>query len=168
MKQQNKEIYTAEQWERDNALKAVPGQQIEAVIYNDNFDIVPPLALPRAAADIAMSVYKIPVHAGFMMGEAADTTEAGPVYRAFGMNEYRGEKRYYYLGLFPQAKKLDGIYYYIEPAGGLPNDGLLPESYFANDQEAIRAAANLEAVLYRYTYIHGRQVGSVTLYDPIY
>ena len=57
-------IYTAEQWNKDGSFAALPGQEIEESIYNDLFNVLPPIDLPIAAAQDAQERYNIPVSPG--------------------------------------------------------------------------------------------------------
>lgn len=159
-------IYTAEQWDRDEALAAFPGQEIDAEIYESLLDVVPPLSLPWVAMNIGQDVYNICAQWGFLMGEAASTTEAGPVYRAFGRRSTDGEKHYYYLGLFPAERDLNGMFYYFGPGKGMYNSILLPESALQDRKTAIRAAEESGAILYFYELTRGRYVDSKKLYAP--
>ena len=64
-----KDIYTSEQWAADGSFKAEPGQEIEETVYNELFNVLPPLPLPIETAQRALTDLNIPVHAGFLMGE---------------------------------------------------------------------------------------------------
>lgn len=88
-------IYTHEQWCKDSAFKALPGQEIEASIYDEMLDVLPPKPLPRKAAEQSSKDYGISISAGFLMGEPHGFVGEGLTYLAFGMSG----KRCYYLGL---------------------------------------------------------------------
>lgn len=59
------EKYTVMQWELDGDFSAVPGQEIAPEIYDDLLNVVPPLSLPRDAAQKSLRDYGLPVDAGF-------------------------------------------------------------------------------------------------------
>lgn len=87
------EVYTMKQWNRDRIFSAAAGQEIEAGIYNDMLNCMPPLDLPEAAINSA----KRPVSAGFMMGEPYTANSAGNLlYMAF----IKSGGHFYYLGLY--------------------------------------------------------------------
>ena len=89
------ELYTMEQWKADRTFKAEPGQEITEDIYEEMLNCMPPRTLPREKARQALQDYKIPVNAGFLMGEPHSSDQRGQYYLAFGNNG----KHYYYLGL---------------------------------------------------------------------
>lgn len=159
-------IYTMEQWQRDRLFNAEPGQEIEAAIYEEMLNVMPPLTLPQGKARQALQDYKIPVHAGFLMGEPHSCDKDGQLYLAFGSNNYGKGSKYYYLGLAHAAPILNGKYYYMECMNAFVNGGLFKEKEFKNDQEAINTAADYEATLYKYEYRHGERISSSVLYDP--
>jgi hypothetical protein len=75
------ELYTMEQWKADRTFKAEPGQEIAADVYEQMLNCMPPKTLPQEKARQALQDYKIPVHAGFLMGEphsASPEGERGP------------------------------------------------------------------------------------------
>ena len=171
-------LYTMEQWTQDGTFKAEAGQEISAEVYEQMLNCMPPERLPRNKARQALQDYKIPVHAGFLMGEPHSTDSAGNLlYLAFGMNDYgSGIKRdphYYYLGLSIKEPELNGFYYFFDCLGllfngdhtGLP-DNCIPAKAFEDDKEAINTAANYEATLYKYEFENGVRKSSVTLYEP--
>ena len=84
--------YTREDWERDHDFNAVPGQEIDAEIYEEMFEVLPPIRLPRNERTEGFTC-------GFMVSEpvTADPTADRMLYRAYGK---RGGK-YYYIGLLP-------------------------------------------------------------------
>jgi len=92
-------VYTIEKWKSDKTFKAAPGQEITAEVYNEMLYCVPPEDLPGGKAYQAAQDYNIQVHAGFLMGEPASNGPDGPLYYAFGSNNYGKETKYYYLGL---------------------------------------------------------------------
>lgn len=89
------ELYTMEQWKADRTFKAEPGQEITEDIYEEMLNCMPPRTLPREKARQALQDYKIPVNAGFLIGEPHSSDQRGQYYMAFGNNG----KHYYYLGL---------------------------------------------------------------------
>lgn len=164
-------IYTAEQWAKDRTFKADAGQQIEASIYEEMLNCMPPKSLPRETAQKALREYNVPVHAGFLMGEPNSTNEAGQqLYLAFGMNDYgsgtKKEPKYFYLGLSVQEETLNGNYYYFDCMNAFLTERYFKETAFKGDSEAIETAANYEATLYKYTFKDGEPVETITLYDP--
>lgn len=159
-------IYDREQWEKDREFKADPGQEITEDIYNEMLNCMPPKNLPRGKARQALQDYRIPVHAGFLMGEPHSTSPEGELYLAFGMNNYGKGEHYYYLGLARPEKKLNGTYYYMDCMNAFVNDGLFPAKEFKDEQEAIQTAGNYEATLYKYEYRNGERVSSTVLYEP--
>ena len=160
-------IYTMEQWQADGTFNAAPGQGIEEAVYNEMLNCVPPKSLPSETAQRALNKYGIPVHAGFLMGEPHSSDDNGPLYMAFGMNQYK-KKCYFYLGLSHEEKRLNGIYYYMDCMNAFVNDGLFPASEFADDADAIRTAANYEATLHKYEYKDGIRTADAVLYEPRY
>lgn len=86
-------IYTVEQWEKDNSLKAKPGQQIAAEIYESLFDCLPPRRLPRAEFPVA-------VRMGFMFGEPYAHAEVNGRYLAFYAAFGRNGDACYFLGFY--------------------------------------------------------------------
>ena len=159
-------IYNREQWEADRTFKAQPGQEITADIYEEMFNCIPPKNLPRDKARQALQDYRVPVHAGFLMGEPHSTSPDGELYLAFGMNDYGKGAHYYYLGLALPEKKLHGTYYFMDCLNAFVNDGLFPASEFKDEQEAIHTAGDYEATLYKYEYRNGERISSIVLYDP--
>lgn len=160
------DVYTMEKWQQDRSFSAEPGQEITEDVYNEMLNCMPPKTLPRGKAEQALQDYRIPVHAGFLMGEPHSASKDGQLYLAFGMNDYGKGKHYYYLGLSLPAKVLHGTYYYFDCLNAFVNDGLFKESEFADDAEAISTGANYEATVYKYEYKHGERVSSKVLYDP--
>ena len=154
------------QWERDETFKAEPWQEIEAGIYEQMLNGVPPKTLPRSKAEEALQ-HNIPVHAGFLMGEPNSSDELGQKYLAFGMNDYGKGKHYYYLGLSrPVTRTTDGSYYFMDCLNAFVNNGLFPTAEFEDDADAIRTAADYEATLYKYEYRNGERISSRILYQP--
>lgn len=78
-------VYTRENWAADRSFNAAPGQEIEAEIYEEMFNVMPPMRLIDAQGCAA----------GFRVGEPYTHRDGKPLYMAFGK---RGGK-YYYLGL---------------------------------------------------------------------
>ena len=159
-------IYNREQWERDGAFNADPGQEITEDVYNEMLNCMPPKNLPRDKARQALQDLKIPVHAGFLMGEPYGHDKEGQLYLAFGMNDYGKGKHFYYLGLAHPEKLLHGTYYFMDCMNAFINNGVFPASEFKDEQEAIQTAGDYEATLYKYEYRNGRRVSSTDLYDP--
>lgn len=163
------DIYTMEQWEADGTFKAAPGQQISEGVYNTMLNCLDPLQLPQEAAIKALEDMKIPVHAGFLMGEPHSNDSKGLLYLAFGKNDYGKGPKYYYLGLARPAPKLrDGYYYYFDCMNAFINDGLYRADTFEGDQDAIDKAADYEATLYKYEFRNGEKVSTTVLYEPMF
>jgi len=85
-------VYTHEDWARDESFAAVPGQEITEDIYDEMFNCMPPLTLPRCERTRQFS-------AGFMMGEPNGTEPRTfkTMYLAFG----KADNRYYFIGSLP-------------------------------------------------------------------
>lgn len=163
------EIYTMNAWNQDKDFRADPGQEITEEVYENLLNIGPPLSLPRKAASRALSEYRLPIAAGFMLGEPAkDSPEGRAMYAAFGMYHCRGGARYYYLGLSERDPVLDGIYYYLECMEALGDNNLFPGDTFRDDRDAVLMAADYEATLYRIQYKGGILVSKEKLYQPPY
>ena len=161
------DIYTIEQWETDRNFKAQPGQEITEAVYEEMLNCLPHRTLQQQRARKELQDYKIPVHAGFLMGEPHSSDKRGQYYLAFGMNDYGKGKHYYYLGLSLPIKKIaDGSYYFMDCMNAFVNDGLFPAAEFKDDADAIQTAANYEATLYKYEYRHGERISSAVLYEP--
>lgn len=161
------DVYTMEQWRADGSFSAEPGQEIAADVYEEMLNCMPPGTLPRETARKALREYKIPVHAGFLMGEPHSSDKHGQYYLAFGMSDYGRDKHYYYLGQsLPVRKTPDGFYYYMDCMSADVNDRLHPAAEFDGDADAIQAAANYEATLYKYEYRNGERISSRILYEP--
>lgn len=160
-------IYTMEQWKADRDFKAEAGQEISAEVYEEMLNVMPPLSLPKGKALQALQDYKIPAHAGFMMGEPTTCDSEGrELYRAFAMNDYGKGKRYYYIGLSVKEKLLNGDYYYFDCLNAFVSDRYFELTAFKDEQEAINTAANYEATLYKYHFEHGELAHTETIYDP--
>lgn len=100
------EIYTAEAWGKDGGFRAAPGQEITEEIYNQMLNCLPPKTLPKSKADQALQEYKIPIYAGFLMGEPYRTGSDGrELYLAFGSNDHGSGKQFYFLGLAPELRR---------------------------------------------------------------
>ena len=157
-------IYTMEQWAADRAFKAEPGQEVSEEVYNELFNAMPPLHLPRqAAADSGRGIV-----AGFLMGESHSTNASGKeLYLAFGSTHY-GKRKYYYLGLYPEEEKTPaGKYYYFDCMNAFITDRLWSVSAFKDRAEAISKAADYEAELIEITIgSTGEVIGRETLYNP--
>lgn len=161
------ELYTMEQWRTDQTFKAQPGQEIAAAVYEEMFNCMPPKTLPREKALQVLHEYNLPVHAGFLMGEPHSSGKQGELYLSFGMNDYGKGKHYFYLGLSGPVKEIaDGSYYFMDTLTALDNDGFFRAEDFTDDADAIRAAANYEATLYKYEYRSGQRISSSKLYEP--
>lgn len=89
-------VYTREDWNRDGSMNAVPGQEIEPGIYEQMFNVLPPLPLPICSRSQSYD-------AGFMVSEpfAADPMGRGELYAAYAK---RGE-RCYFVGLLPRQRR---------------------------------------------------------------
>ena len=161
-------IYTMKQWQADREFRAAPGQEITEDIYNEMLGALPPLSLPTETARRALRAHNIPVHTGFLMGEPAESSPEGLLYRAFGMNDYGKGKHYYYLGLSLPGRRLTGTYYYFDCMNAFVNDGLFNAAEFNGDGDAIRSAADYEATLYKYEYKDGEIIDSAIIYEPRY
>lgn len=159
-------VYTMENWKSDRTFNAEPGQEISEDIYNEMLNCMPPKTLPRDKAAQALEAYRIPVHAGFLMGEPHSDSKDGNLYLAFGMNDYGKGKHYYYLGLSLPAKVLHGVYYYFDCLNAFVNNGYFKESDFKDDADAIKTGANYEATVYKCEYRHGERISSKELYNP--
>lgn len=161
-------MYTKSQWRADRDLKAQPGEEIEAAIYEELREVMPPLHISVEATDAARERYGIPVHAGFMLGEPTASDADGPLYRAFVSNDYGKGKHCYYVGLFHEQPKVkDGTYYMIECGNAVVDGFLLPAKDFTDDADAIRTAADYEGTLYKMEYKDGQEINYTILYDPI-
>lgn len=159
-------IYNKTQWAADKSFNAFPGQEITEEIYNEMLNCMPPLTLPTEKAQQALQIYKIPIHAGFLMGEPFSNDQEGLTYLSFGMSDYGKGKHYYYLGLCHETEHFNGTYYYMDCLNAFINTILFKASEFENEQEAIRIAANYEATLYKFEYVNGKQISNTILYDP--
>lgn len=157
-----------EQWTAAGAFNATPGQEISEAVYNAMLNAMPPLKLPQGIALHALHEYNIPVHAGFLMGEPADSDSQGQLYLAFGSCDFGKGARFYYLGTTHPEPKLNGTFYYFDCMNAFVNGGLFPADEFDNDAEAIRKAADYEATLYKYTFKNGRRTENITLYEPAF
>ena len=161
-----KDIYTSEQWAADGSFKAEPGQEIEETVYNELFNVLPPLPLPIETAQRALTDLNIPVHAGFLMGEPHSHDGAGALYLAFGRNNFGKGPHYFFIGLSHAAKRPTGEYYVMECMNAFVDGQLIPVSDFRDQQEAIETAANYEATLYRVKFENGRRISTETIYTP--
>lgn len=158
-------IYTVEQWKQDKTFQAQPGQPISADLYSEMLNALPPLDLPPETALQALHEYDIPIHSGFLMGEPHSCDRSGRLlYLAFGMNDTGKGPNYYYIGLTPAIEPLHDLYYCFDSMDDL--DGPQPAANFTSEADAIRAAADHEATLYRQEYNRGDQISCVLLYDP--
>lgn len=161
-------LYTMEQWAEDRTFKAEPGQEIAEAVYNEMLNNLPPLSLPRSKAEQTLQEYKIPVHAGFLMGEPHSSDSNGLLYLAFGMNDYGKGKHYYYLGLSHKEKPTPaGKYYYFDCMNSVITGRLWAATAFKDESEAIETAANYEAELIEITIdSQGEETERKTLYNP--
>ena len=157
-----------EQWAADGTFKAEPGQEITEAVYNEMLNNLPPLTLPKSKAEQALQDYKIPVHAGFLMGEPHGNDNNGLLFLAFGMNDYGKGKRYYYLGLSHKEKPTpEGKYYYFDCMNAFITGRLWASTTFDGIEEAINIAANYEADLIEITIDkNGEETERKTLYSP--
>ena len=159
-------IYTMEQWTKDRSFSAEPGQEVSEDVYNEMLNCMPPKTLPRNKARQALQDYKIPVHAGFLMGEPHSSNKDGLLYLAFGMNDYGKGKHYFYLGLSLARKELNGVYYFFDCMNACVTDRYFEASAFKDEKEAINMAANYEATLYKYVYQNDERVSTDVIYNP--
>ena len=161
-------VYTMEDWLRDCDFKAQPGQEISQEIYDEMFNVMPPLRLPREKAAEVLESLRLPVHAGFMMGEPHSSDKDGALYLAFGKNNYGKGDRFFYLGLSHKEKPVkNGTYFYFETIELLPNDGLMKETEYTTEKKALRFAKDHEATLYKVVYHNNAVVSKERLYVPI-
>lgn len=161
-------IYTVEDWRRDGAFNAQPGQEISSEIYDEMYNVMPPLRLPREKAVEALESLHVPVHAGFMMGEPHSSDKAGELYLAFGKNNYGKGDRFFYLGLSHKEKPIkNGTYFYFDTIELLPNDGLMKATDYTTEKKAMRFAKDHEATLYRVVYRDNAVIAKDLLYVPI-
>ena len=86
-------VYDGDDWERHGQFGAVPGQEVTEDIYEEMFNVLPILSLPRCG--IARQY-----DCGWMVSEPAthDPQTGRSLYSAFGK---RGG-RFYYIGLLPR------------------------------------------------------------------
>ncbi len=86
-------VYTCDDWARDESFAAIPGQEIAEDVYDEMFNCMPPLYLPRCERTR-------PFSAGFMMGEPNGTEPrtCKTTYLAFG----KTGNRYYFIGSLPE------------------------------------------------------------------
>lgn len=86
-------MYTRADWERDRNLNAAAGQEIDPEIYEEMFNVLPPLRLPRNNRRV------LDYDCGFLCSEphTSDPIKAEMLYMAFG----KREGRCYYIGLIP-------------------------------------------------------------------
>lgn len=159
-------VYTSKQWAEDGSFKAAPGQEIEEAVYNELFNVMPPLPLPRVATTKAQELYNIPVHAGFMMGEPQRHDEQGALFLAFGRNNYGKGEHYFYLGQYHREKYPTGDFYMMECMNAFVDGRLIPAADFGTREEAVRMAANYEATLYYLRLEDGHTISKETLYTP--
>ena len=132
---------------------------------------VPCKDIPQEAAHKALREYKIPVHAGFLMGEPQSSDKDGGLYFAFGMYDVgsgtRKEPHYFYLGLSHSEQIIkDGFYYSFDCFNAFLSDRLFVASAFDSDKDAINTAANYEADLYKHEYKNGERIVTEHLYCP--
>ena len=78
-------VYTMQDWSKDGTFKAAAGQEIEAEIYEQMFDVMPIQRLKDAQGCTA----------GFRTTEPYTHINGKAVYMAFG----KRDGKYYYLGL---------------------------------------------------------------------
>ena len=162
-------IYTMDDWRAAGSFNAEPGQEITAEVYEEMRNCIEPRAIPKETAKRAWDAYRVPVHAGFLMGEPHSTDDkGGPLFLAFGMNDYGKGAKYFYLGLSKPYKRLHGAYYYFDCMNAFVNDGLFPAAEFKDDAEAIRYAADYEATLIKYEYRDGERISSTVIYQPMF
>lgn len=163
-------MYTLENWRKDGSFKAMPGQEISEELYEEMFNVLPPLSLPRNVAENALNELKIPVHAGFMMSEPHDTDPEGrTLFLAFGKNNYGHGDHYFYLGLGHKDKPIkNGVYFYFETIEDLPNDGFERKTAYVTDEKALNFAKDHEASLYKIHYLNGIETQREIMYVPAF
>lgn len=90
------DVYTMEKWQQDRSFSAEPGQEITEDVYNEMFNYIPPKTLPQGKAKQALQDYRIPVHAGFLMGASklADDAEAISTGANYEATVYKYEYRH--------------------------------------------------------------------------
>ena len=173
--QEEPPIYDMKDWENAGTFSAKPGQQITAEVYEELLNTLPPLNLPRETARRALHSYGVPVHAGFLMGEPTSADREGPLYHAFGSNDYGKGPKYFYLGLSHREESLEGVYYFFDCMDGLIGDEpmkpeqvrkiLTGEAGTYTEKELIRIAADHEATLYRQEYQGGDLIKETRIYN---
>ncbi|MGN0014475.1 MAG: hypothetical protein ACI37T_03555 [Candidatus Gastranaerophilaceae bacterium] len=159
-------IYTLEQWKIDNYFQAKVGQEITEEVYNTMLDCCEPKRLPKAKAEWALQHLRIPVHAGFLMGEPVKVQNTDKtMYLAFAMNDYGKGKHFYFIGISEAEQPLNGVFYFFDCMNAAVNK-LFKEEAFESDKEAIAFGSNYEAIVLKYTYEDDEPVTIETLYDP--
>ena len=173
--QQEPGLYDMTDWKNAGTFSAQPGQEISGEVYEEMLNTVPPISLPRETAERALHSYGIPVHAGYLMGEPYTNDNNGPLFHAFGMNDYGKGKKFYYLGLSHQEELREGIYYFFDCMDGIIGDwpykpeelrkSLTGDNGTYTEAELKRIAADYEADLYRQEYDGGKLIRETRLYN---
>ena len=85
--------YTEEDWSRDIEFAAAPGQEITEEIYEDRYDVLPIISLPRCQRTEGYT-------AGFMVSEplCSDPETGKLMYGAYG----KKDGKYYFIGILPR------------------------------------------------------------------
>lgn len=79
-------VYTSEDWRNDKTFKAKAGQEITEEVYEEMFNVLPPLHLKNSCG----------CEVGFRVSEPYEHDDNGKaLYMAFG----KRNGKYYYLGL---------------------------------------------------------------------
>lgn len=84
------DVYDGYRWHLDRSFAARPGQEVTPEIYENMFDCLPPLNLPRLPETRGYT-------AGFLVGEPNDHVNGEAVYAAFG----RRDGRCFFIGYLP-------------------------------------------------------------------
>jgi len=87
--------YTMKDWEKDNIFNANPGQEVDYEIYEEMYNVLPPMHLATSNRDKAKENYGLNIVSGFLVSEPYGYNEHGSTYSAFGKTE---DNKYYFLG----------------------------------------------------------------------
>lgn len=91
------EVYTMEDWKKDQTLNPQPGQQVAPNVYSDMYCVLPPLSLDAAAKTEWMRRLGIKFFQTFCAGEEYKQDDNGKgLYHTFGKTS---DGRCFYLGL---------------------------------------------------------------------
>ena len=83
-------VYDGYQWHLDGTFSAKPGQEVTREIYDDMFDCLPSISLPRLPETQGFA-------AGFLVGEPYDHVNGKAIYSAFAQRD----GRCFFLGYLP-------------------------------------------------------------------